>query len=101
MAVYVVAQLDVKNTNWQQEYGPKARALLQKHGGKVIVGPGYTIERLEGRKPLPNAMFILKFPSVEQVKAWYRDPAYAELIDLRQAGADAEIVLLTDSHRPL
>jgi hypothetical protein len=54
MAVYVVAQLDVKNTNWQQEYGPQARAFLQKHGGKVIVGPGYTIERLEGRKPLPN-----------------------------------------------
>ena len=36
MAVYVVAQLDVKNRNWQQEYGPKARAFLQKHGGKVI-----------------------------------------------------------------
>ena len=101
MAVYVVAQLDVKNTDWQQEYGPKARAFLQRHGGKVIVGPGYTIERLEGRKPLPNAMFILEFPSVEQAKAWYHDPAYAELIGLRQSGADAEIVLVTDSHRPL
>ena len=22
MAVYIVAQLDVKNTNWQKEYGP-------------------------------------------------------------------------------
>ena len=32
MAVYVVAQLDVKNTNWQHEYGPQARAILQKHG---------------------------------------------------------------------
>jgi uncharacterized protein (DUF1330 family) len=50
---------------------------------------------------VPNAMFILEFPSVEQAKAWYRDPAYAELIDLRQSGADAEIVLVTDSHRPL
>jgi uncharacterized protein (DUF1330 family) len=101
MAVFIVAQLDVKNTNWQQEYGPKARAFLQKHGGKVIAGLGYAIERLEGRQSLPNVMFILKFPSVEQAKAWYNDPAYAELIDLRQSGADAEILLLTDSPRPL
>jgi uncharacterized protein (DUF1330 family) len=97
MAVYIVALLDVKNTDWQKEYGPKARAFLQKHGGKVIVGPGHTIERLEGRNPLPNAMFILEFPSVEQAKAWYNDPAYAELIDLRQGGADADILLVTES----
>jgi uncharacterized protein (DUF1330 family) len=97
MAVYIVALLDVKNTDWQKEYGPKARAFLQKHGGKVIVGPGHAIERLEGRNPLPKAMFILEFPSVEQAKAWYNDPAYAELIDLRQGGADAEILIVTES----
>ena len=101
MAVYVVAQLDVKNTNWQHEYGPQARAILQKHGGKVIVGPGHAIERLEGRNPLPNAMFILEFPSAEQAKAWYNDPAYAQLIDLRQTGADAEMIVLTESPRIL
>ena len=55
MAVYIVALLDVKNTDWQKEYGPKARAFLQKHGGKGIVGPGHTVERLEGRNPLPVA----------------------------------------------
>jgi uncharacterized protein (DUF1330 family) len=97
MAVYIVALLDVKNTDWQQEYGPKARAVLQQHGGTVIVGPGHAIERLEGRHPLPNAMFILEFPSVEQAKAWYNDPAYAALIDLRQGGADAEILLVAES----
>jgi uncharacterized protein (DUF1330 family) len=100
MAAYIVGQLDVKNTNWQQDYGPQARALLHKYGGKVIVGPGCAIERLEGRQPLPNAMFILEFPSLVQAKAWYNDPAYAELIDLRQSGADAEIVALTEPHRP-
>jgi len=99
MAAYIVAQLDVKNTNWQKEYGPKAGALVQKHGGKVIVGAGYTIEHLEGKKPLPSVMFILEFPSAEQAKAWYNDPEYAQLIDLRQTGADAEIVVLTEPTR--
>jgi uncharacterized protein (DUF1330 family) len=85
MAAYIVAQLDVKNRDWQKEYGPKAGALVQKHGGKVIAGAGYTIERLEGKKPLPSVIFILEFPSAEQAKAWYNDPAYAEIIVLTES----------------
>jgi len=97
MAAYIVAQLDVKNTDWQKAYGPKAGALVQKHGGKVIAGAGYALERLEGKQPLPSVMFILEFPSMEQAKAWYNDPEYAQLIALRQTGADANIVVLTES----
>ena len=99
MAAYIVAQLDVKNTDWQKAYGPKAGALVQKHGGKVIAGAGYALERLEGKKPLPSVLFILEFPSVEQAQAWYNDPEYAQLIALRQTGADADIVVLTASTR--
>ena len=97
MAAYIVAQLDVKNTDWQKEYGPKAGALVQKHGGKVIAGAGYTLERLEGKQPLPSVMFILEFPSAEQAKAWYNDPEYTHLMHLRQTGADANIVVLRES----
>src|SRR5438034_8769515 len=81
MAAYIVAQLDVKNTNWQKEYGPKA-------------GAGSTLERLEGKGQLPSVMFLLEFPSLEQAKAWYNDPEYAHMIHLRQTGADANIVVL-------
>jgi uncharacterized protein (DUF1330 family) len=94
MVAYIVAHLDVKNTNWQQEYGPKAGALVQKHGGTILAGAGATLERLEGRLPLPSVMFILEFPSQEQAKAWYNDPEYGQMIDLRQTGADTEIVLV-------
>ena len=64
MAVYVVAQLDVKNTNWQHEYGPQARAILQKHGGKVIVGPGYTMNA--SKEGITKCHVYSEFPSVEQ-----------------------------------
>ena len=97
MAAYIVAQLDVKNTDWQKAYGPKAGALVQKHGGKVIAGAGYALERLEGKQPLTSVMFILEFASTEQGKEWYNDPEYAQLIALRQTGADANIVVLTES----
>jgi hypothetical protein len=38
MAAYIVAQLDVKNTNWQKEYGPKAGALVQNTVAKFWPG---------------------------------------------------------------
>ena len=92
MAAYIVAQLNVKNTNWQKEYGPKAGALVQKHGGKVLAGAGSVMERLEGQRALPSVMILLEFPSLEQAKAWYNDPEYAPMIHLRQTGAEAEIL---------
>src|SRR5919109_1837354 len=97
MAAYIVAQLDVKNTDWQKEYGPQVGALVQKHGGKVLIGAGSTLERLEGKGPLPSVMFLLEFPSLEQAKAWYNDAEYAHLIHLRQTGADADIIVLNES----
>ena len=94
MAAYIVAQLDVKNTNWQKEYAPKAGALMQKHGGKVLAGAGCALEKLEGDAPLPSVLFILEFPSLEQAKAWYNDPEYSLMITLRQSGADANITVI-------
>jgi uncharacterized protein (DUF1330 family) len=94
MAAYIVAQLDVKNTNWQKEYGPKAGALVQKHGGKVLAGAGAAMERLEGKRALPSVMILLEFPSLEQAKAWYNDPEYAHMIHLRQTGAEAEMIVV-------
>ena len=58
MAAYIVAQLDVKNTNWQKEYGPKAGALVQKHGGKILAGAGSAMERLEGSVHCPASFFF-------------------------------------------
>jgi uncharacterized protein (DUF1330 family) len=97
MAAYIVANIEVKNTNWQKEYGPKAGALVQKHGGKILAGAGCTIERLEGTGTLPSVMVILEFPSMAQAKAWYADPEYSLLITLRQTGAEANIVVVEGS----
>ena len=96
MAVYIVALPDVKNTdckrNMGRSHGPFCKNTRESH---CRTWARYRAP--EGRNPLPNAMFILEFPSVEQAKAWYNDPAYAELIDLRQGGADADILLVTES----
>jgi len=69
-------------------------AFQKKHGGKILAGAGSALERLEGNRALPSVLFILEFPSLEQAKAWYDDPEYAHMIQLRQTGADADIVVV-------
>ena len=58
MAAYIVAQLDVKNTNWQKEYGPKAGALVQKHGGKFLPGLGPLWSALKGSVHCPASFLF-------------------------------------------
>jgi uncharacterized protein (DUF1330 family) len=77
----------------------KARALVQKHGGKVLTGAGSAMEILEGDRQLPSYMVLLEFPSMEQAKAWYHDPEYALLITLRQSGASTDNILVDELQR--
>ena len=93
MAAYMVAEMNMRNTDWRDEYVPKTGAILQKHGGKVI-GRGVPPSRLEGEKSLADAMVIIEFPSTEAAKAFYGDPDYAPLIKLRQSGADSDLILI-------
>ena len=94
MAAYIIGRVEVRDTAWTTEYLPKTRALVQQHGGKLLVGNGCAMEILEGERKLPSAIIVLEFPSMEQAKAWYHDPVYAPLIKLRQTGADADIVVV-------
>jgi uncharacterized protein (DUF1330 family) len=40
------------------------------------------------------AMTVLEFPSMDQARAFYRDPDYAPFIALRRRGSDLEMVLV-------
>ena len=93
MAAYVIARVDVRNTAWLAEYGPKTAALVEKHGGKLLVRGG-AVEKLEGDGKVPSIIAVLEFPSMEQAKAWYNDPEYAPMIKLRQSGSDTDLFLV-------
>jgi uncharacterized protein (DUF1330 family) len=38
MAAYVIGRVEVRETAWREAYAEKARALVQKHSGKVLSG---------------------------------------------------------------
>lgn len=93
MAAYVIARVQVRDSAWTAEYGPKVGELVKKHGGRFIVRGG-KMGRLEGKEALPDRVVVIEFPSMEQAQAWYSDPAYGPLIQLRQTGSDAEIMVV-------
>jgi uncharacterized protein (DUF1330 family) len=67
MAAYVIGMLEVRDTSWRAEYGPKTAALIEKHGGRYVARGG--AETLEGDGGRLNTFVILEFPSVEHAKA--------------------------------
>ncbi len=92
MVAYAIGSMTVSNTDWQKEYGEKMPALIQKHGGRVLVKAAAT--RLEGSVALPSAVVMIEFPSSVHAQAWYDDTDHEPLKQLRRTGASLEMLLV-------
>lgn len=89
---YMVGLVTVTNKDWVKEYRARNSALLEKYGGRILVrGKPATI--LEGERPEVDAIVVVEFPSVAQAQAWYSDPEYQPLIELRQTGAHVDFMV--------
>lgn len=93
MPAYVIGEVTVTDGSWAAEYSERIQPLLEKHGGKYI-GRAAPAEKLEGDRSLSSVVVMLEFPSADQARSWYVDPDYAPLIDLRNTGSSAEIMLV-------
>ena len=92
MVAYVVGEVFVTNDAFAEEYRPKVKALVEKHGGKIVAASGP--ENLEGERSLPDWLVIIQFPDMDTARGWYSDPTYAPLIELRDTGSRSEIALV-------
>ena len=66
-------------------------ACLAKFGGRFVVRGGQT-HTMEGTWS-PRRLVIVEFPSVEQAKAWWASPEYAEAKALRQATSESQLLI--------
>jgi uncharacterized protein (DUF1330 family) len=56
-------------------------------------------EVLEGEWPR-NRTILLEFDSVDEARDWYRSPEYQAAVPLRQAAADANVVIVAGFEPP-
>ena len=74
-------------------YGQAVPKLVQKFGGEyIIVGPG--AELLEGSLEGYGSIAISKWPDKDAAKRFWNSPEYAEVKQLRDGLADAEVLLV-------
>jgi len=85
VAVYMIANLVVKDANEYRKYEKGFFPILKKFGGEFVTFDD-NHENLEGQSPLEGRVIIFKFPSEELAKQWYLDDDYQTLSEFRRAG---------------
>lgn len=73
------------------EYMHRIEATFEPFGGAWLVH-GATPTVLEGR--FDADLVVIGFPDVAAANDWYRSPAYAAILPLRTAHADADVVIV-------
>jgi uncharacterized protein (DUF1330 family) len=91
MAAYVVVQVDVKDPVRYDDYKKMVPPSIEKFGGRFLVRGGKT-HTMEGSWS-PKRFVLVEFPSVEQARAWWASPEYAEAKALRQATSDSQLII--------
>jgi uncharacterized protein (DUF1330 family) len=91
MSAYVVVQVEIKDPVRYADYRKMVPPSIEKYGGRFLVRGGKT-HTLEGTWA-PGRFVVVEFPSVEQAKAWWASPEYAEARALRWATADSEMIV--------
>ena len=88
---YIIAHITVPDPEPYKEYVVRDTPILLALGGKFIVrgGPSETVEGVSKDRHV-----VIEFPSYEAALAAYNDPEYQEVIAIRWANADSDIIIV-------
>jgi uncharacterized protein (DUF1330 family) len=92
MPAYIVVEVEVEDPIRYEDYKKMVPPSLTAYGGRFLVRGG-KVENLEGDWS-PKRFVIAEFPSVDQAKAWWSSPEYAEAKALRQATAKTQMIVV-------
>jgi len=90
MTAFFVATSHIKDPQKFAEYGAKAGSTLASFGGKLVLR-GKAEDALSGHCD-HHAIGIIQFSKMDDLKAWFKAPAYQALIPLRNEAADMTLV---------
>ena len=82
---YVIAQINVTDTDAYPEYVRMVKPIIEKFGGVFLVRGGRS-ESYEGAPPGDRTV-VIEFPSFELAHKWYHSADYAEAKAMRMAAS--------------
>lgn len=93
MSVYLVADIDVHDSEMYEEYSRAAQATFKGYGEVEYLVRGGEVTLLEGDWR-PKRFFIIRFEDKEKAVAWYHSPAYKEAMKIREASATSDLFMV-------
>ncbi len=91
-SAYILANVRVTDPQQYEQYKKLSTLAMQAHGAEVCVRGG-AVQVLEGDWQ-PDRVVLLKFPSMEQARAFYASPEYRAAIHARQGAAVMRMVAI-------
>ncbi len=92
MAGYVIADVDVSDSELFAEYRKLVLPTVEMYGGKYLARGG-DVEALEGDR-VHNRTVIIEFDSIERAKQWYDSDEYAPVKQMRLDSADSDVIIV-------
>jgi uncharacterized protein (DUF1330 family) len=91
MAVYVIASVDVLDSEGYEEYRSRVPSTISAYGGRYLARGGAT-EVLEGTWS-PERCVIVEFPDMAKFRAWWSSPEYLPVRAIRERTAKSQLVV--------
>jgi len=91
-SAYLLANVEVTDPQQYEEYKRLSTIAMKAHGAEVCVRGG-AVQVLEGDWT-PGRTVLLKFPTLEQARAFYDSPEYAAAKKAREGAAVMRMVLI-------
>jgi uncharacterized protein (DUF1330 family) len=93
MAAYLIARVNVTDSETYDKYRARTPDVAARYQGRFIARGGRS-ELLEGDNPELNRVVLIEFPSYEQAKTFYDSPEYQQILPLRKAAAQSQVVIV-------
>lgn len=88
---YVLVDVRIDDMEEYQKYMQGARPVAERHGGEYVVRGGeFTV--VEGDYIKPRRMVIVRFPSKADFEAFYNDPDYQKVRQIRLPVSDMVMI---------
>ncbi|MEP0940174.1 MAG: DUF1330 domain-containing protein [Rhizobiaceae bacterium] len=93
MSIYVVGQLNIHSYEDYKEYLAGFTPIFERYNGELLATSKQETEILEGTWAMPRTV-LMRFPDTESARAWFNDPDYQKLAEIRRRNADTNLVMV-------
>lgn len=91
MPAYMISQVTVTDPDKFQSYLAKTQPIAAKYGAKPVAR-GANAKTLHGDNDGHQMVFVIEFPSMEQLEAWNHSDEYKAIVGLRDEGSQQHMV---------